>query len=134
VAQDFVVVRWQAGVGNLIRGVTKNFFAGLGYSVPSVILAIVAMLLTNVAPFLGVIFGHGWVRVLAGVSVVIAIGFHVGVDRVMRVSPFYALTHPLGAVIFCWMLVRSTVVTLRQGGVTWRGTFYRLEELRRGVV
>jgi len=37
-------------------------------------------------------------------------------------------------VIFCYMLLRSTVVTLRQGGVTWRGTFYPLEELRRGVV
>src|ERR1700726_1657508 len=28
IAQDFVVVRWHAGLGNLIRGVTKNFFAG----------------------------------------------------------------------------------------------------------
>ncbi len=88
----------------------------------------------NVAPFMGVIFGHGWVRILAGVAVVIALGFHVGVDFTMRVSPFYALTHPLGAVIFIYMLARSTVVTLRQGGVTWRGTFYPLEELRRGVV
>jgi len=92
------------------------------------------MLLTNVAPFLGVIFGQGWVRILAGVAVVIALGFHVGVDLVMRVSPFYALTNPLGAVLFSYMLLRSTVVTLWQGGVTWRGTFYPLEELRRGVV
>jgi hypothetical protein len=32
------------------------------------------------------------------------------------------------------MLLRSTVVTLRQGGIIWRGTFYALEELRRGLV
>jgi glycosyltransferase involved in cell wall biosynthesis len=134
IAQDFVAVRWQAGVGNLIRGVTKNFFAGLGYSVPFVIAAICGMLLTNVAPFVGVIFGHGWVRFAAGISVLVALFFHWGTDRVMRVSPFYALTHPLGALLFCWMLIRSTFVTLRDGGVTWRGTFYRLEELRRGVV
>jgi glycosyltransferase involved in cell wall biosynthesis len=134
VAQEAVVVRWHAGVGNLIRGVTKNFFAALGYSLPFVVVAILGMLVMNVAPFLGVIFGHGWVRILAGVAVAIALGFHVGVDFAMRVSPFYALTHPLGAVIFCWMLARSTFVTLRNGGVTWRGTFYRLEELRRGVV
>jgi glycosyltransferase involved in cell wall biosynthesis len=134
VAQEAVVVRWHAGVGNLVRGVTKNFFAALGYNLPLVVVAISGMLLMNVAPFFGVIFGHGCVRILAGVAVAIALGFHVGVDWAMRVSPLYALTHPFGALIFCWMLVRSTVVTLWHGGVTWRGTFYPLDELRRGVV
>jgi glycosyltransferase involved in cell wall biosynthesis len=134
VAQEAVVVRWHAGVGNLVRGVTKNFFAALGYNLPLVVVVISGMLLMNVAPFFGVIFGHGWVRILAGVAVAIALGFHVGVDWAMRVSPFYALTHPLGATIFSYMLLRSTVVTLWHGGVTWRGTFYPLEELRRGVV
>src|SRR5580700_5352144 len=134
VAQEAVVVRWHAGAGNLIRGVTKNFFAALGYNLPLVALAISGMLLMNVVPFAGVIFGHGWVRFLSGVAVVLAMAFHVGVDLAMRVSPLYALTHPLGAVLFSYMLLRSTVVTLWQGGVTWRGTFYPLEELRRGVV
>ena len=134
VAQEAVVVRWHAGIGNLIRGVTKNFSAALGYNLPFVVAAICGMLLTNVAPFVGVIFGHGWVRIFSGVAVVIAIGFHVGVDIAMRASPFYALTHPLGALLFSYMLARSTVVTLLNGGVTWRGTFYPLEELRRGVV
>jgi glycosyltransferase involved in cell wall biosynthesis len=134
VAQEAVVVRWHAGAGNLIRGVTKNFFAALGYNLPFVVLAITGMLLMNVVPFAGVIFGHGWVRILSGVAVVLAMAFHVGVDWAMRVSPLYALTHPLGAVLFSYMLLRSTVVTLWQGGVTWRGTFYPLKELRRGVV
>jgi glycosyltransferase involved in cell wall biosynthesis len=134
IAQEAVVVRWHAGVGNLIRGVTKNFFAALDYNLTFVAAAICGMLLTNVAPFVGLVFGHGWVRIFSGVAVVIALGFHVGVDLVMRVSPFYALTHPLGAVLFSYMLLRSTVVTLWQGGVTWRGTFYSLKELRRGVV
>jgi glycosyltransferase involved in cell wall biosynthesis len=134
VAQDAVVVRWHAGLGNLIRGVTKNFFAALGYNLPFVFAAVVGTLLLNVAPFIGVLWGHGWVRILAGVSVVIALGLHVGVDIVMRVSPLYALTHPLGAILLSYMLTRSTVVTLWYGGVTWRDTFYPLEELRRGVV
>jgi len=134
VAQESVVVRWHAGLGNLTRGVTKNFFAALGYNLPFVMVAISGMLLTNVAPFAGVIFGHGWIRILAGIAVVIALGFQVGVDMVMRVSPLYALTNPLGAVLFSYMLLRSTAVTLWRGGVEWRGTFYPLDELRRGVV
>ena len=134
VAEEFVSIRWQAGVGNLIRGVTKNFFAALGYRLPLFLLALGGMLLTNVAPFVAVILGHGWVRGLAAVSVVIALGFHAGVDVTMKVSPLYALTHPIGALLFCYMMARSAAVTLWRGGVEWRGTFYRLEELRKGVV
>ena len=50
------------------------------------------------------------------------------------VSPLYGLTHPLGAVIFIYMVLRSMFITLRQGGVVWRGTFYPLDKLRRGIV
>jgi glycosyltransferase involved in cell wall biosynthesis len=133
-AQNAVVIRWHAGLGNLVRGVTKNFFAALGYNVALVLLAAIGMLLLNVAPFVAVIVGHGWIRLFAAVAVLIALGFHAGVDIVMRVSPLYALTHPIGAVLFCYMLLRSTLVTLWHGGVTWRDTFYPLDDLKRGVV
>jgi glycosyltransferase involved in cell wall biosynthesis len=134
IAQDFVVVRWHAGLGNLIRGVTKNFFAGVGYSVGLVAIAVTGLLLMNIAPVFGVLFGHGWIRVFGAVALVIALCFHAGVDIGMRVSPLYALTYPLGALLFSYMLLRSTVVTLKQGGIVWRDTFYPLDELKRGVV
>jgi hypothetical protein len=133
-AQNAVTIRWHAGLGNLVRGVTKNFFAALGYNVALVALAAVAMLLLNVAPFIAVFTAHGWTRALAAIAVALAISFHVGVDIVMRVSPLFSLTHPLGALLFCYMLLRSAVVTLWRGGVVWRDTFYSLEELKRGVV
>ncbi|HUC54826.1 MAG TPA: glycosyltransferase family 2 protein [Candidatus Cybelea sp.] len=134
VAEDFVVVRWHAGLGNLVRGVTKNFFAGTGYRLGLVAAQLAALLMMNVAPFVGVVFAPGWMRVFCVIAVLVAVCFHAGVAMVMRVSPLYALTHPLGGLLFCYMLVRSTVVTLRQGGIVWRDTFYPLDELRRGVV
>jgi hypothetical protein len=134
VAQDYVTVRWHAGAGNVIRGVTKNFFAAFGYRTTFAGFAVVMMLLLNVVPFIGVLAGHGWIRVFCATAVVIALGFHTGVDVVMRVSPLYSLTHPVGAILFSYMVVRSVVVTLWQGGVTWRETFYPLEELRRKSV
>ncbi|MGA2419445.1 MAG: glycosyltransferase family 2 protein [Candidatus Acidiferrum sp.] len=134
VARDFLSVRWHAGAGNLIRGVTKNFFAGASFSVSLVVLSIVGTLLLNVVPFAALPFLHSWALALALVSVAIMLAFHAGVDIVMRVSPLYALTFPLGALILAYMLLRSTLVTLRQGGIIWRDTFYPLEELRRGLV
>ena len=134
IAQEAVSVRWHAGLGNLIRGVTKNFFAAANYSVAFVAAAIAGLLLTNIAPFLGIVFGHGWIRILAAISVGVALAFACGVDMVMRVSPLYAITFPLGTLLLSYMLLRSTTVTLRDGGITWRGTFYRLDELKRGLV
>jgi glycosyltransferase involved in cell wall biosynthesis len=134
IAQDAVVVQWHAGLGNLIRGTTKNFFAAFGYRLWFAVIAVAGMLAMSVLPFAGLVFGSGWVRVFSAIAVLIALSFHVGVDIAMRVSPLYALTHPVGAMFFCYMVARSTVVTLWQGGVTWRGTFYPLEELKRGVV
>jgi hypothetical protein len=114
--------------------VTKNFFAGSQFSVWQVAWAVIAILLFNFVPFVALLCVHGWPLAMAIVAVIIALSFHAGVDVVMRVSPLYALTHPLGSLLFVYMLLRSTVVTLRQGGIIWRGTFYSLEELKRGAV
>jgi glycosyltransferase involved in cell wall biosynthesis len=134
IAEDSVAVRWHAGVGNLIRGVTKNFFAGAGYKVGVVATGLAGLFLIDVAPFLGVFLAHGWIRVFAAIAVFVALSFHAAVAITMRVSPLYALTHPLGAVLLGYMLLRSTIITLKQGGIVWRDTFYPLDELRRGVV
>ena len=133
-AQDFVSLRWHAGAHNVIRGVTKNFFAAFGYNLPFAAVALAGMFLLNVVPFIAVFAGHGWIRIFSAIAVVVALGMHGSEDVVNRVSPLYALTHPIGAVLFCYMIARSVAVTLWQGGVTWRGTFYSLKELKRRVV
>jgi glycosyltransferase involved in cell wall biosynthesis len=134
IAQDAVSIRWHAGLGNLVRGITKNFFAAAGYNVALVAFAASGLLLSNVGLFIAALFAHGWTRAFAIIGTAALLILHAGVCVAMRVSPICALTHPLGAVLVCYMLLRSTVVTLWRGGVTWRGTFYPLEELRRGVV
>ena len=134
IAQDAVSVRWHAGARNLIRGVEKNFFAGARYNLALVASQVLSLLCFNVLPVFGLLFGHGWVRGLAAISLLVPLCFHIGVDVVMRVSPLYCVTFPLGAMVFAYMLLRSTVITLRQNGIIWRGTFYSLEQLKRGSV
>jgi hypothetical protein len=129
-----VRVRWHAGVGNIVRGTTKNFFASSGYSLGSVCWQLVAMLATCVAPWVALPLLRGWALAFDAIAVAMMIAIHAGVCIEVGVSPVYALTEPIGALIFCWMLARSTIVTLWNGGIEWRGTFYPLEELKRGVV
>jgi len=132
VAQKHVSVRWHAGAGNIVRGVTKNFFAAASYSLGIVAAQSFGIFCTNILPFVALPFLRGWPLAFDAFAVAAALGFHAGVAVVMRVSPLYALTDPLGAILFTYMLLRSTVVTMWQGGIVWRGTFYSLEELRRG--
>jgi glycosyltransferase involved in cell wall biosynthesis len=134
VAQEAVSVEWHLGLRNLVRGLEKNLFAGAQFRVTTAATQIFGLLFFNVLPFAGLIFGHGWIRALAAVAVLISLCFHLGIDIVMRVSPLYCLTLPLGAVIFSYMLLRSTLITLKQGGIIWRDTFYPLDQLRRGMV
>jgi hypothetical protein len=134
VAQDTVRVRWQSGLRNVIRGVTKNMFAACHYNLLFAIAVIVLTLTMSVLPFFGLAFASGWARALAGIAAGAAVLTHAAMIWATDASPLYGLTHPLGALLFCWMLARSAVATLWRGGVVWRDTFYPLDELRKGLV
>jgi hypothetical protein len=121
-------------VGNIVGGVTKNFFAAAGFSLPMVLLQLLVIVCMNIVPFLAWPFVRGWALGFVLMSLAIALGFHALAATVMRAPPWYALTQPMGAAIFGYMLLRSTVVTLHQGGIVWRETFYPLDRLRKGLV
>jgi GT2 family glycosyltransferase len=134
IAHDMVRVRWHSGVRNVIRGVTKNFFAACHYNAPFALGAMMLPLIMSVLPFFGLAFATGWARAFAGIAVGVALLIHAATLGSTDASPVYALTHPLGALLFFWMLGRSAIVTLWRGGVVWRDTFYPIEELRKGQV
>ncbi len=133
-AGDAVSVHWHAGVGNIIRGTTKNFFAVSGFRLWLTIAQVCAVLLMFVFPVLALPFAHGWGRAFDLISIGVPLIAEAGLAIEFKAAPAYALTYPIGAVIFAWMMARSVIVTLWQGGIVWRGTFYPLEELRRGAV
>lgn len=133
-AEAFVRVRWQHGFRNVIRGTTKNFFAGTGYRLSSTVVQLGGLLVLSVLPVAALPWLEGLPRLLACLAALIPAALHGAAARMQRASPFYGFTHPLGALLLGYMLARSAAVTLWRGGVEWRGTFYPLEELRRGMV
>ena len=133
-SENFLRIRWQEGIGNVIKGMTKNMFAGFDFSVTKTLAGVLGILAISVLPFLGFIFARGPAQIAAGVAAAMAIFFESQLMTQARASRWFGLTHPLGALVVIYIIVRSMVVTLARGGVVWRGTFYALEELKRGLV
>ena len=128
-------IRWVEGLGIYLRNLTKNMFAACRFSISYVLFVVTLSLFVTLLPIAGVVLASGSARYLAGISVLAAVLAHMGNGvRLSRVSPLYALTYPLGALLLVVVLLRSMVVTLWQGGVVWRDTFYPLEDLRKGMV
>ena len=56
------------------------------------------------------------------------------VARRLGWSPLNAIATPFFLPLMFYAILRSTVLTLRQGGIQWRDTFYPLAALRAGRV
>jgi glycosyltransferase involved in cell wall biosynthesis len=133
-SEHLLRVRWQEGFGNIVKGLTKNMFAGLGFSVAQAIAAACGIFALSIAPVLGVIFARGAAQIAAAAAVVAAMVFEALLMPRAKASRWFGVTHALGALVIVYIILRSMVVTLGRGGVVWRGTFYPLKELRRGQV
>jgi len=127
-----VRVKWHTGLWGIIRGLEKNAFAGARFSLRLTVGAIVAHLLLTIGTIVLVVIGLG--RLPFTLIVAVTLLTHAATAYRFRHSPLIALGYPLGAVLFCYLLARSAWRTLRDGGVTWRGSFYPLAELRAGMI
>jgi GT2 family glycosyltransferase len=133
-SEDLVHVRWQEGFTNIVKGLTKNMFAGMGFNGVMALAVACNTLLLSFVPVLGVIFARGAAQIAAAAAVVAAMVFEAMLMPKAKASRWFAVTHALGALVIVYIILRSMMVTLGRGGVVWRGTFYPLEELRRGQV
>jgi hypothetical protein len=92
------------------------------------------LLFLNLLPFLGVWLAHGWARLPYAVALLCMAGIYVGMSRMSDVPAYFFFLHPVSVVMFAYILLRSMILTLSQHGIFWRGTFYPLDELKKGMV
>jgi glycosyltransferase involved in cell wall biosynthesis len=131
---DLIEIRWAKGARGVVNNLTKNFFAVMSFQAWRAIGGSVAMAILNLLPFWGVLFAPGWARIPYGVTLASMFLLYAGIWRKVDISPWYFLLHPVSTLLFIYTMMKSMIVTLRNGGVEWRGTFYPLEELKKGLV
>ncbi|MBE0504553.1 MAG: glycosyltransferase [Desulfuromonadales bacterium] len=133
-APEFLAVEWYASLGEAIRGLEKNTFAGCDYRVGMVIGGVAVQLLFGLWPYFALLLTGG---VIWGVNLLIVLIF---TGLLMRGAGLhgekkrFAWGFPLGLCLFSWIMLRTMIRNLYQGGIIWRGTFYPLEQLRRNRI
>jgi len=132
-AQDRVRVRWQDSAWGVIRGLEKNGFASCDYSLPLLVFVSALTLAVTLGPYLGACLLTG-APALGCIATILLL--HVMYAALAHQAGFSAWVFPalplacLGMLFAFW---RSAIITLRQGGVRWRDTFYPLDLLRANV-
>jgi len=132
--KDLISLRWVEGTFGIVENLTKNFFALLSFQWPRTVASIVALAFLNLWPFLGVALTHGWTRLPYVVALASIFAIYWGMSGLSDVRPYYFVLHPVSTCVVTYTIARSMVLTIRQGGIIWRGTKYPLEELRKGMV
>jgi glycosyltransferase involved in cell wall biosynthesis len=129
IAPGMVTLHWASGTFGIVNVMTKNLFAVVRYRP---LLALLASLWTTffcLAP-VAFLFMRG-TRIPAILTLIAIATLYTLSSRHSRVSPWYSALFPMATALVLYSLIRSTAVTLAKGGVTWRGTFYPLAELRK---
>ena len=122
---------WLEGVKGFVKGLEKNAFAGLQFSIAQLLLVTALIVFFIATPYIGALVFRD-ARIYGYLTAVLAMYAGFGIQASghrdgWRVAP--AL--PVIACIFLWTLWHSALVTLRQGGIRWRDTFYSLNDLKR---
>jgi glycosyltransferase involved in cell wall biosynthesis len=131
---DLISIRWAHGAMGVVNNLTKNFFAVLSFQWWRTLVSACGLAFLNLMPFVGVWLAQGWARVPYAIALFSMFLIYVGMSWRSAVPAYYFFLHPVSTVLFIYTLLRSMVLTLWNDGITWRGTKYPLEELRKGMV
>ena len=131
---DLISIRWAKGALGVVDNLTKNFFAIMSFQWLRALASCFALGFLNLMPFAGVVLAHGWSRLGYSVALASMFSIYVGMSGKSDIPPYYFVLHPVSTTLFVYTMLRSTFLTLGRGGVAWRGAFYPLEELRKGIV
>ncbi len=124
---------WGVTASRMIQHTEKNYFAAADFNVVAALFLsfgnTLLWLAGIVGPFTGtpagIAAGFGLLSMILPANIV---------AKRLGWSPLTALATPLFFPLMLYAILRSTVLTLRQGGIRWRETFYPLAALRAGRV
>ena len=129
VSGDWLLVPYAPTYRDLFRVTRKNAFALVGYRLSLMLPLTLLILTTQCLPFLLWILDlRFWPQSLVA-WIAVACVYRM-LSRLSGTPSISFLLHPLSIVLQLFPWWGSAIAVTREGGVSWRGSFYPLRELR----
>ena len=132
--EALVDFEWYSTFHGLVRGMEKNLFAAMDYSVVKAGSYTVLMLWLTIVPFIlaptMAMVGGTWPAALFGAAAAVSLGNGVLIACQIRHPWWSGLLVPPATLVMIYALWRSALVTIFRG-VAWGGPPVALSELRR---
>ncbi|MBG9448745.1 glycosyl transferase [Cytobacillus firmus] len=130
-AMDLIEVEWYESLIEAFKGLEKNTFAGLHYRISMVLFAIAGTFSSQVLPFLTIFSTDKVIFNLSLANIIFLAGVYTIITkRMTNFSPLLFTVFPITALLFIYSIIRASILTFVRGGIVWRGTLYKLSELR----
>jgi cellulose synthase/poly-beta-1,6-N-acetylglucosamine synthase-like glycosyltransferase len=127
---EVMSVEWYHSLGEMVRGLEKNMFAGVDYQIWLSVAGGLAQLMMAVVPLVALPFVGGAARMVLAAQVMLAAALFWVMAGKARVPRLAGLLYPVASLLFVAILWRTMILNLAHGGLQWRGTFYPLRELK----
>lgn len=128
---DFLQVHWYATPGKMVQGLMKNIFALYNYRVSWALGAVMVIIVGTILPFWGTIFSGGAAQLFFGLTILVRLAsatlgcLHTGTT--LWAVPFSFIT----PYVNIYIILKGMLTNIADNGITWRGTYYNLDELRK---
>jgi glycosyltransferase involved in cell wall biosynthesis len=123
-------LEWYTSLHQFINGLMKNTFSVANYQLATALgmaLSTFFILVLPVPLFLLSGYPYAFVGVVILLAQLAVMLFKKGVDA----RWWHALVIPFAGLVMVYIIIRSAILTLRQGGIYWRDSFYSLAELKK---
>jgi glycosyltransferase involved in cell wall biosynthesis len=130
--EEQLSLEWYTSLGNFIKGLMKNTFSVSNYQLTTALATAFVTFILLVLP-IPLLLLSGFPYVFIGIMILMSQILLMLLKKGINTSWWHALIIPFAGLIMVYIIVKSALLTIKQGGIYWRDSFYPLADLRKQV-
>jgi glycosyltransferase involved in cell wall biosynthesis len=124
-----ISLAWYNSLAEFIKGLMKNTFSVANYNLLTAVGMAISTLIVFVVPIPLLLLTSQTTALLAAAILVTQI-ILMTYKRGIQGKWWHALLIPFAGLVLTYIIIKSALKTLKQGGIYWRDSFYPLKELK----